>query len=421
MRIGRCSAALLLIGLRHALSLSWNPARRSLLRRLVVGGAGGLLIQQQLQPANAVVDELPRFVRPLTNLGPLGKASTSSEEKTTGLSLTDLSERLTNDLLHGSHGQGGYFLTGDLSSDIFRNDCVFLDPTNQVASLSRYQAALRVLFDAERSVVELTEPLEVNDAARTISGTLRSRGFLQFPWQPYVTAYETKIVYRIDDDGLVFRQEQTWSKSAQQALQETFTPTLFTPPPRSTRVQPPDEPAAVTALFDKINGRRPPEYSQEERFEIARLIDGIANSQYEWNRGLLPGKWMTVYLQPGPSGEGIDRRIPFPEFAFNDNFQIFGTNTVQNVGALWGPLLTVRVSGTLREADETVTTTPKRFVANIDEGKLCWGKEANEDDSSCLRLPISGEGLFDGVYVGERLRIGQNINGGGARVVQVRL
>jgi len=36
-------------------------------------------------------------------------------------------------------------------------------------------------------------------------------------------------------------------------------------------------------------------------------------------------------------------------------------------------------------------------------------------------LPISGEGLFDGVYLDDRIRVGQNLNGGGARIVQVRV
>ena len=42
-------------------------------------------------------------------------------------------------------------------------------------------------------------------------------------------------------------------------------------------------------------------------------------------------------------------------------------------------------------------------------------------DRLCLPLPIQGEGLFDGQYLGERLRVGQNLNGGGARIVQVRV
>ena len=102
--------------------------------------------------------------------------------------------------------------------------------------------------------------------------------------------------------------------------------------------------------------------------------------------------------------------IPFPDFDFNDNFQVFSRDTVSNIGQLLGPALQVSVQGSLRRAD-----VPKRFVAEINGGKIRWQQQA------CLGLPISGEGLFDSVYLGERLRIGQNINGGGARVVQVRL
>jgi len=122
-------------------------------------------------------------------------------------------------------------------------------------------------------------------------------------------------------------------------------------------------------------------------------------------------------LQPGPDGTGIDRRIPFPDFPFNSNYQVFEEASVTNIGELFGPLLSVKVAGTLKEEDETALQVPKRFVANIDSGKLCWGKHTD----ACLPLPISGEGLFDGVYLGKRIRIGQNLNGGGARVVQIRV
>ncbi len=71
------------------------------------------------------------------------------------------------------------------------------------------------------------------------------------------------------------------------------------------------------------------------------------------------------------------------------------------------------MSGSLREQDPTSFTTPKRFIANIDEGRLCLG------GSACAPLPIRGEGVFDCVYLGKSIRIGQNLNGGGARIVQV--
>jgi hypothetical protein len=290
-----------------------------------------------------------------------------------------------------------------------------VDPTNQVSSLSQYQNALRVLFDPSQSTVEIISPLQVDESARTISGTIRSRGVLQFPWHPRVKAYESSILYRVGEDGLIYEQSQTWSKSASEALRESFTPTLFAPPPQSPFVSSSDEPVEVTKLFDYLNGRRPMDYSQEECFEIARLIDAVVDKRYSWKRDLLPGKWILAYLQPGPKGGGIDRRIPFPELSFNDNYQIFTSNSITNIGEMFGPSLRVEVAGDLTEADPNSVDVPKRFVANINGGKLCWSENA------CVSLPISGEGLFDSVYLGDRLRIGQNINGGGARVVQLRL
>ena len=331
------------------------------------------------------------------------------------MSLTELAARLSNALVDGDAGKGGYFLSGDLPTDIFRDDCLFVDPTNQVGSLSQYQNALRILFDPTESTIEIVKPLQVDEESRIIAGTIRSRGVLQFPWRPRVKAYESNIVWKVDEEGLISEQLQTWSKSASEALRESFTPNIFAPAPKSTWMVSVDEAVEVNKLFNYLNGRRPTEYSQEERFEIAALINEIINMRYPWRRDLLPGKWILAYLQPGPQGAGIDRRIPFPEFPFNDNYQIFTLDKVVNICELFGPSLRVVVGGDLTEEDPFSLEVPKRFIANINQGKLCML------ENTCVPLPISGEGLFDGVYVGDRLRIGQNINGGGARVVQLRL
>lgn len=361
------------------------------------------------------LEELPMGIRSFTKLAPLGKPE-KSLKKSYNLPLEELRDRLTHDLLEGYSGQGGYFFTGDISDDIFRDDCIFVDPTNRVSSLSQYRKALGILFDPKRSKIQIIEPLTVDSDKGEIRGKIRARGFLQFPWNPYTKAYESNIVYRIgDEDGLVYEQEQAWTKSASEALQESFTPSIFSPPPTSTIPAKQDEPHEVTALFDYVNGRRPHEYSQEERFEIARLIDAIAAKRVPTNARHLSGKWMLVYLQPGPDGAGIDRRIPFPEFSFNGNYQVFTYDSVTNIGELFGPSLFVQVFGNLGQEDD-INETPKRFRVNIRGGKLCI-----VDDSKCLKLPIEGEGLFDSVFLGDRLRIGQNLNGGGARVVQVRL
>jgi hypothetical protein len=396
-------------------SISWTAgekpsSRRAVFRDVLLSNAALLFV-----PSNARAEgELPRQLRDFTRLAPLGPA-TQSFRKTKGLSLEELARRLQHDLLEGANGEGGYIISGDFSTDIFRDDCLFVDPTNSVASLSQCQKALRILFDMKNSRTQLLEPLKVNADDRTISGRYRVRGFLKFPWKPFVSAYESNIVYKIDDDGLVYEQDQSWSKSAAEALQESFTPTLFTPPPASPLARPVGEPAEVTALFDAVNGRRPQEYSQDERLEITALIDNIVDQKYTWKPEWLPGKWMLVYLQPGPSGGGVDRRIPFPDLAFNDNYQVFTKDSITNIGELFGPGLDVRVYGGLQEDDAGSTAVPKRFTAQIQGGQVSWnGREI-------LHLPISGDGIFDGKYLGERVRIGQNLNGGGARVVQVRM
>lgn len=180
-------------------------------------------------------NELPLILRDFTKLAPLGRRSSSSlTGKELNVSLEDLSSRLAVDLSSGHTGQGGYFISGDLDESIFRDDCVFVDPTNRVSSLTQYRNALRILFDPSESQVQLVKPMSVNHEENTIEATIRSRGVLQLPWRPYITAYESRIIYSVDENGLILEQSQTWSKSASRALQETFTPGLFRPAPQFT-------------------------------------------------------------------------------------------------------------------------------------------------------------------------------------------
>jgi len=327
-----------------------------------------------------------------------------------------MASRLSHDLVEGSTGEGGYFISGDVSTQLFRDDCKFVDPTNSVSSLSRYQNALKILFDPEQSYVQLLEPLQIDESKNQITAIIRSGGILRLPWNPRISSYDSTIIYTIDDNGLIESQEQGWSISSAEALKETFTPSSLSAPYSNLPI-PKTEPVEVTELFDLINGHKPQSFSQDQRFQIASLIDRIVDARYEWRKEDLDGKWALAYLQPGPDGGGIDRRIPFPDLPFNNNYQIFSKKSLTNVGELLGPLLEVRVGGSLQEEDESSYSTPKRFRANIEKGALCVG----DGDEKCIPLPIKGEGIFDGVYLGERLRIGQNINGGGARVVQVKV
>lgn len=63
----------------------------------------------------AEVEELPKELRKFTALAPLGDAATATkaiENKLTGLSLDDIATKLSHDLVDGSTGKGGYFISG---------------------------------------------------------------------------------------------------------------------------------------------------------------------------------------------------------------------------------------------------------------------------------------------------------------------
>lgn len=79
---------------------------------------------------------------------------------------------------------------GDISTQIFRDDCQFIDPTNSVSSLSRYQNALRILFDPNQSYVKLLEPLTIDKSKNMITARIESGGVLKLPWKPKIPSYE---------------------------------------------------------------------------------------------------------------------------------------------------------------------------------------------------------------------------------------
>ena len=126
--------------------------------------------------------------------------------------------------MYGSSGKGGYFISGDISTQIFRDDCTFIDPTNSVISLSRYQKALTILFDPSQSHVKLLEELQIDTNRNIITAKVRSDGVWKLPWSPRISPSDSTITYTIDTHGLIQSQVQEWNKSASRALQETFTP-----------------------------------------------------------------------------------------------------------------------------------------------------------------------------------------------------
>jgi len=153
-------------------------------------------------------------------LAPLGDVKRVGGDKLTGQSAEQVKDILARDL-----SEGMYFVTGNLTKEIFADDCSFVDPTNAVTGLSKYVTALGLLFDPAWSKVILKD-IRVTGPNR-IEADWRMGGWLRteyFPWQPRVDPFEGHTIYTLNEEGLIIKQEQTWSISGFKALQQTFTP-----------------------------------------------------------------------------------------------------------------------------------------------------------------------------------------------------
>ena len=207
--------------LAAALSIGCASAYNIDRRRAALGVAAAATLPPQAAVADGTLGDLRKY----TALAPLGSSDAQiGSVKRKGMSLEELSRILAHDVAFGANGEGGYFVSGDLTPEIFQDDCRFIDPTNEVSSLSRYKRALGILFDPIASRVMLLAPPTIDTTANTITARVRSAGVLQLPWRPSVAPYTTTVVWQIDGGGLVSSQSQTWSITAVEALRETFTP-----------------------------------------------------------------------------------------------------------------------------------------------------------------------------------------------------
>ena len=78
---------------------------------------------------------------------------------------------------------------------------------------------------------------------------------------------------------------------------------------------------APSRLYEAVAARRPSDWTAAERPAIDALVEEVAALRAPWRQSDLRGVWRLAYLLPGPDGAGVDRRVPFPELPFNDNFQ----------------------------------------------------------------------------------------------------
>jgi hypothetical protein len=156
----------------------------------------------------------------------------SMATKSQGLSI----EQISNILLIDWRGQvrksdltsgKGYYITGKLTKEIYRDDCFFNgpDPDMPVTGLKKYISSTSQLFDHKTSKAELIS-LKMSEEDRTVTVQWRLEGILNLPWHPKLKPWTGQTTYFIDGDGLIDRHEELWDISVIDAFVSTLFPFL---------------------------------------------------------------------------------------------------------------------------------------------------------------------------------------------------
>ena len=122
------------------------------------------------------------------------------------------------------HNRKGYYITGRLSTSIYRDDCLFDGPDLDmpVKGLTKYLNAASQLFDTATSEAELIELRVVDD--RMLSATWKLRGVLRLPWKPHLPEWTGTTYYHRDNDGLIYLHNETWDMTVAEAFLKTLLP-----------------------------------------------------------------------------------------------------------------------------------------------------------------------------------------------------
>jgi hypothetical protein len=160
-------------------------------------------------------------------LPPLGcRRGCTTLEKQKHLSLKQIKDIIQDDW--HAHNAKGYYITGKLTTTIYRDDCLFdgPDPDMPVKGLRKYLSSASQLFDKGQSFAELHSLDFGSQETSTIVATWRIAGTLRLPWRPSLPTMTGSTTYHLDDNGLIYHHEEKWDLSVVEAFLKTFCPPL---------------------------------------------------------------------------------------------------------------------------------------------------------------------------------------------------
>ena len=152
------------------------------------------------------------------------RCESDTQRKRFGMTLPALADEIRSDWRTDTNK--GYYITGKMSTDIYRDDCLFSgpDPDMPVRGLRKYLTAASSLFDPAKSTCELISLNIVG--SHTVEAKWRMHGRLRLPWKPWIPEVTGTTKYHADKNGLVCFHEEEWDMSVFRAFLLTFCPDI---------------------------------------------------------------------------------------------------------------------------------------------------------------------------------------------------
>ncbi|XP_022744251.1 uncharacterized protein LOC111295138 [Durio zibethinus] len=144
-----------------------------------------------------------------------------------GISVSDVADVLR--ILESDY-ENAYFVTGNFTSAIYAEDCIFEDPTIRFRGKELYSRNLKLLvpfFDRPSIGLQKIEK-GVNTEMNFVLATWRLRTYLKLPWRPLISI-DGSTFYELDEKFTIVRHAESWNVSALEAIGQIFTPRFGRP------------------------------------------------------------------------------------------------------------------------------------------------------------------------------------------------
>ncbi|XP_039018640.1 uncharacterized protein LOC120150012 isoform X1 [Hibiscus syriacus] len=141
---------------------------------------------------------------------------------TEGVSVSDVADVLR--ILKADY-ENYYFVTGNFTSAIYAEDCIFEDPTIKFRGKELYSRNLKLLvpfFDSPSIGLQKIEK-GANMETNFVLATWRLRTYLKLPWRPLISI-DGSTFYELDEKLKIVRHAESWDVTALEAVGQIFTP-----------------------------------------------------------------------------------------------------------------------------------------------------------------------------------------------------